>query len=375
MKAWARVASEIRGLGLEEGVGLREVESVPDAQAVAHAVHLAVPGGGREGERVEIVHQDLPARGPRLHATLVGAQARRDHLVQLVGRGARPPVRRVPELLELGGQRARPDRVALGAQAPERLDPDRLGEPPPVHHRVAEGVARVEELAVLDEEHGVDEEGRHRLEALVDLFGIAGGVEGLLVAVEHRETRAASSRGRGARRPTRRAGRGPVRAAPGARRDSPRPRAARRSCRAGCSRAARRRGRSWESGRPCSGPGPPGRSARRPRARARAPAPSRCASPRARRGRPPPRAAGRGRSADAAARASARSRTAATRSRARHRSSRRWRGRAGWGSARAGRQSARRRRCASARTGDRSLPLTDQPPFYRASSIRRSILR
>ena len=153
-------------------------------------MHLAVAGRGGEGERVEVVHQDLPARGPGLHAALVGAQARRDHLVQLVPRRARAPVRRVPELLELGGQRARPDGVPLAAQAPDRLDPDRLGEPPPVHHRVAEGVARVEELAVLDEEHGVDEERRHRLEALVDLLGVAGGVERLLLAVEHREARA-----------------------------------------------------------------------------------------------------------------------------------------------------------------------------------------
>jgi len=51
-------------------------------------------------------------------------------------------------------------------------------------------MARFEELAVLDEEHRVDEEGRHRLEALVDLCGIPRGIERPLLAIQDRQARA-----------------------------------------------------------------------------------------------------------------------------------------------------------------------------------------
>jgi hypothetical protein len=53
-------------------------------------------------------------------------------------------------LLELGGQGARPDGVALSAEPADRLNPDRLGEASPVHHRVPVR-AGVEQLAILDE--------------------------------------------------------------------------------------------------------------------------------------------------------------------------------------------------------------------------------
>jgi hypothetical protein len=177
-----------RATDREEAVGLREIQPVPDLEAVAEPVHLAVTRRRGERERVEIVHHDLPAGGVGGRAALVGAEARRDHLAQLVGGSAGAPVRRVAHLLQLGGQGAGPDRVALAAKPADGLHSDGLREPPPVDRRIVIGLLRVEQLAVLDEEQGVDQERRHRLEAAVDLLGILGDVERPPVAIDHLET-------------------------------------------------------------------------------------------------------------------------------------------------------------------------------------------
>ena len=80
--------------------------------------------------------------------------------------------------------------MALAAEAPDRLHAHGLGEPPPVHRGVAERLRGVQQRAVLDEEQRVDEQRRHRLEALVRALGIARRVERLPLAVLHLEARA-----------------------------------------------------------------------------------------------------------------------------------------------------------------------------------------
>ena len=176
-----------RALVGERAIHRGEIGAEPGAQAVVQAVDLAVVGRGGEGHRVEIVDDDEATSGERLRAALVRAQARRQHLAKLLPRRGRAPVRRVPELLDLGGQRARPDHPRVIAEPRAGVHDDGAREPPPVDRRIQVGPALVEELPVLDEEQGRYHGGRDPLEALVDPVGIAARVDDAPGAVDDAE--------------------------------------------------------------------------------------------------------------------------------------------------------------------------------------------
>ncbi len=93
-------------------------------------------------------------------------------------------------LLDLGreGAAARALAARLGdLQKSARQDG---GQPIPFDRRVASVGPGLEQLAVLDEQKGVDDERRNRLEALVDPFGKLRDVEGLAAMVENGQPRA-----------------------------------------------------------------------------------------------------------------------------------------------------------------------------------------
>ena len=95
----------------------------------------------------------------------------------------------MPELLDLGGERARADHAGVVAEPRADVDHDGAREASPVDCRIQVGAALVEELAVLDEQEGATHGGRNGLEALVDPLGIADRVDHLSRAVDDAEPR------------------------------------------------------------------------------------------------------------------------------------------------------------------------------------------
>lgn len=65
---------------------MAEVAPVPSREAVADAVDLAHARLRRERHEIQVVHEDLLARGHRLRAVAVGAHRGRRDLAQLLGR-------------------------------------------------------------------------------------------------------------------------------------------------------------------------------------------------------------------------------------------------------------------------------------------------
>ena len=93
----------------------------------------------------------------------------------------------MPELLDLGGERARPDHPGVTAEPRAGVHDDGAREPTPVDRGIQVGPALVEELPVLDEEQGRHHGGRDPLEALVDPIGIAARVDDAPRAVHDAE--------------------------------------------------------------------------------------------------------------------------------------------------------------------------------------------
>lgn len=155
-----------------------EVGAEPHPQAVADAVHLAVGGSGGERHVVQVVVDDLPAQRQGLATLAVGADARREHLTQLL-RGIRgAPLGRVTELLDLRGQGAAAGGVGVGVELLGQLGPGGLEEARPVHRRVEVRALGVEQVAVLDEQQAGHQQRRDVLEARIVALRVA--------EVEHR---------------------------------------------------------------------------------------------------------------------------------------------------------------------------------------------
>src|SRR5262249_39546545 len=141
-----RVGRPIAG---QDPVRVLERYSVPGPETVAQAENLPVAWSGGQRRRVQVVHHDLTTGRQRERAALIRAQARREHLLELLAGRAGAPLARMAELLDLGRERARADWPALAAQLPEDVEPDRLAQAVPLHGGVEARALRVQQLAVL----------------------------------------------------------------------------------------------------------------------------------------------------------------------------------------------------------------------------------
>ena len=172
---------------LQDLVGVLEVGAVPGPQPVAQPVDLAEAEARRQRRGVQVIDDDAPAGVCRVLAVQIGADAGRDHLAQLFRGAGGLAVRRVAVLLDLGRQRAAARYPHAGIEPLGRQSQDGIGEAVPLDRRIAHREGRVQQLAVLDEQQGIDDHRRDGIEVVVDPLRIARGVEDGAVAVLQRQ--------------------------------------------------------------------------------------------------------------------------------------------------------------------------------------------
>ena len=175
----------------EHAIDLREGAAEPGFQPVAEARHLAVARLCGQRQRVQVIEQQLPARGQRVLAAAVDTQAGRAHLQQLVARIARDALGRMTELLELRGQRAGADDFLLAPERLQRLLPHGHAKTFPVDHGIHGRARGIEQLAVLDVEQRARDQLGNRGEIGVDVARVARLLHHRAVQVEQPEARLA----------------------------------------------------------------------------------------------------------------------------------------------------------------------------------------
>ncbi|MNL07302.1 hypothetical protein D3C87_1279740 [compost metagenome] len=93
----------------------------------------------------------------------------------------------MPVLLQLRGQGTAARRLTGQMQHLGDLGIGRHAEPWPIHRRVGQGLARVEQEAVFDEQQAVDHDRRDRVEAGIKLLRIVVLVQGRRTAIADRQ--------------------------------------------------------------------------------------------------------------------------------------------------------------------------------------------
>ena len=111
----------------------------------------------------------------------------RHHLAQLVVDTARQAIGIVPELLDLGRERAGAALAQTGIQRAAHLPHRREHEAMPLDRRVLPRIIVIEQRAVFDEQQRVHDQRRNRLEGSEQMLRIARLVEGRAIAVVQRE--------------------------------------------------------------------------------------------------------------------------------------------------------------------------------------------
>ena len=127
------------------------------------------------------------ARQRGIRPVLIGADAGGGDLPQLVRNAGSPALRRMAVLLDLGRQGRAAEALAAGLEKAGHDVGGGGGEPVPFHRRVAARKAVVQQLAVLDEQQGIDDQPGNRIEAVKHPFRMAGQVEHFTVAVGQRQ--------------------------------------------------------------------------------------------------------------------------------------------------------------------------------------------
>lgn len=118
------------------------------------------------------MNDDRVARGHRLRAVQVGAHRCRRDLPQLLRRRRGAAVGRMAEFLELRRERAAAGRRLVAVHEAQPLIGERAAEAPPVDRRIAVRLARVEQIAILDEEQRLHDERRDRVEIDVGVMRV-----------------------------------------------------------------------------------------------------------------------------------------------------------------------------------------------------------
>ena len=155
-------------LAIEIGREVIDIRSKPDPQRIPHAMHLAMPGRCSQGHGIEVVAHQLLAGRHGFRAVHIGSHCGRSHLPQLVGGRVGPALQRMTVFLHLGGQGTGAMAGALAAQRAGHQRHRRPDQARPVHRRVGPRQARVQQVAVLDEQQGLDQQRgniRERVEA------------------------------------------------------------------------------------------------------------------------------------------------------------------------------------------------------------------
>ncbi|MFT3857581.1 MAG: hypothetical protein QM742_08825 [Aquabacterium sp.] len=91
-------------------------------------------------------------------------------------------------LLDLRGQRAAARRVEVFIDHPADLAEHRPPEAHPVHGGVHRWATGVQQIAVLDEQQGLDDHGRRVFETAITAIRIAKAIHGLALEIEHIQT-------------------------------------------------------------------------------------------------------------------------------------------------------------------------------------------
>ena len=164
--------------------GLVEIGAEPDPQRVGQPDDLAIARHRGERGRVQIGRDDLFAPLERVRPVVIGAQRRRNHLPQLVHGAAGATARRVPEFFDLGGQRAGAAGIRVGDDEPRDLPRGGQREAFPFDRRIALRVFPVEDVAVLDKQHRVDDQARNAGEIGKDPLRELGAVDLAALRVE-----------------------------------------------------------------------------------------------------------------------------------------------------------------------------------------------
>jgi hypothetical protein len=128
------------------------VGAEPDPQRLGQPDDLAVAGQRGKRCRVQIGCDDLLAALVGVRATMVGARRGGQHLSQLFADPAGQTARRMPEFLDLRGQRAAAAGIEAGNHRTRDSRCRHKTEAAPVDGRIAFGIIPVEEVAVLDEQ-------------------------------------------------------------------------------------------------------------------------------------------------------------------------------------------------------------------------------
>ncbi|KGV88569.1 hypothetical protein X892_5520 [Burkholderia pseudomallei MSHR3960] len=156
----------------EQPVHFVEIAPVPGGEAVADARDFAHARARGERHRVQVMNDDRVARGHRLRAVQVGAHRCRRDLPQLLRRRRGAAVGRMAEFLELRRERAAAGRRLVAVHEAQPLIGERAAEAPPVDRRIAVRLARVEQIAILDEEQRLHDERRNRVEIDVGVMRV-----------------------------------------------------------------------------------------------------------------------------------------------------------------------------------------------------------
>ncbi len=152
-----------------QGTGdILQLKTKPPVQALSQPRHLTQAGDRGQRHRVQIVDDDPAPMRPRVRTVLVGLEARRRQLLELVCRGIGSPFRGMAILLQLRGQGATALDMAGESDLVSHIEHGGLGQARPVHGRVAAGIRHPCQIAVLDVEQCVHDQGRHVFEPLIE---------------------------------------------------------------------------------------------------------------------------------------------------------------------------------------------------------------
>ena len=164
-----------------------EIRTEPGLQSIPQTGHLAITRLRGKRQRVQVIEQQAFACREILGAVAVHAQRGGDHLHQLVVRVMGDTARRVTELLELSGERARAEGLVWQADRFQALLRDRHAEAFPVDHRVHGGARGIEQFAIFHVEKRAGDQVRHRLEGVVDVPRVARVLQLLAIGIEQAE--------------------------------------------------------------------------------------------------------------------------------------------------------------------------------------------
>ena len=139
---------------------IAQANAKPGVEAFAQAVNLAIGWRGGQRHGIQIIDDDALAPGAGVGAGLIGFQTGADDLAQFLQGIAGAAVRRMAKFFQLDCQcTAALKRYRQLEYGPEIIKP-RFERPVPLYHRILPRRYRPVQVAVLQEQKGLDQERR-----------------------------------------------------------------------------------------------------------------------------------------------------------------------------------------------------------------------